>query len=647
VFRAGVELIQLDVSVLNDKREPVRGLTLQDFTVLENGVPRPIRAFTAVDLPARTRASEPAWAGAAPPDIATNQIGGQDGRLVMILMDRSIPHEQPTVTARKIATGAVEALGPHDMGALVSTSGGVPQLLTADRARLIEAINRRDWSTDSDVFPWRLIATNTADSALSDGRCLCGLCVLETITAISNGVRAAPRKRKVLLFIGAGVFVQSGPRAMAADVGCDNRLRDARRTMFDSLALSNLTVHSIDPRGLVTLGPQTRASTRGGFDRPVRSGPFERLEAQREETTELLATQGTLQVLPEQTGGRAVMNTNAPEQTVPDILRESEAYYVLGFERGTAGRAEVPRALEVKVARTGLHVHAQRQYVLPSGEHVSSSGSGSSPAPTPLESALRGLLPAADRPLTLAVAAFASLDGPKVTVTVSVDATSFTDTDRTSLPFDIGVSAVDQMGREVASAKQTATVLLPPIVSDSPESTRRTRNLELQTHLDLEPGDYELRAAVMDQSRGRVASVFSQLLVPAFADAPLSLSGLVIGTRESTDSDPAAPLLPIVPTTQRAFHPEDQVWAFLQVYEGTQRTDALQPVSLRTTVVDEHGRMASDESVTLAKTAFVTRRAGHRITLPLEQLAPGRYLLRIEATLGRQTASRAVPFVVE
>ena len=57
-FRAGVELIQLDVAVLDNKREPVRGLTASDFTVLDNGVETPIRAFTPVELAPRIRTSE-------------------------------------------------------------------------------------------------------------------------------------------------------------------------------------------------------------------------------------------------------------------------------------------------------------------------------------------------------------------------------------------------------------------------------------------------------------------------------------------------------------------------------------------------------------------------------------------------------------
>ena len=66
-FRSGVELVQLDVAVLDEQRRPVRGLTADEFTVLENGVRRPIRTFSAVDIPARTRAQEPVWAKDAAP----------------------------------------------------------------------------------------------------------------------------------------------------------------------------------------------------------------------------------------------------------------------------------------------------------------------------------------------------------------------------------------------------------------------------------------------------------------------------------------------------------------------------------------------------------------------------------------------------
>jgi hypothetical protein len=44
-FRDRVDLVQLDVSVLDRDRRPVRGLTSKDFTVFEDGKPQVICIF--------------------------------------------------------------------------------------------------------------------------------------------------------------------------------------------------------------------------------------------------------------------------------------------------------------------------------------------------------------------------------------------------------------------------------------------------------------------------------------------------------------------------------------------------------------------------------------------------------------------------
>ena len=49
-FRVGVDVVQVDVSVLDQSRRPVRNLTATDFTVLEDGKARPIVAFVPVEL---------------------------------------------------------------------------------------------------------------------------------------------------------------------------------------------------------------------------------------------------------------------------------------------------------------------------------------------------------------------------------------------------------------------------------------------------------------------------------------------------------------------------------------------------------------------------------------------------------------------
>src|SRR5690349_3434528 len=91
-FKTGVQLVRLDVSVLDEKRQPVRGLQASDFTILEDGQARPIRSFQAIDA----AAAAPRMAPVTPipaHTVATNQIGNDTSRLIFILMDRSIPAE--------------------------------------------------------------------------------------------------------------------------------------------------------------------------------------------------------------------------------------------------------------------------------------------------------------------------------------------------------------------------------------------------------------------------------------------------------------------------------------------------------------------------------------------------------------------------
>jgi VWFA-related protein len=632
-FRAGVELIQLDVAVLDGKRQPVRGLSAADFTVLENGVARPIRAFTPVELAPRTRSTEAVWAAEVPADVATNQVGQQDGRLVIILMDRSIPVQQPTIVARRIATAAVEALGPHDLAAVVSTSNGAVQNLTADRARLLRAINHGDPSTG--ISPEQEVIMGKLDP-LSDPRCLCGLCVLETITRVADALQDTPRRRKVLFFIGSSMVWQASRSVAAAsqDTGCEVPLKDARNAMFAAVDRANLTVHSVDPQGLVNLGPQTRAGAPGGFDRPVASGPAIRLQQQQNDTRDSIGGRQSLEVLPDRTGGRTVVGQNNPEAAVPAIFQESEAYYVLGFERGASDRPNSPRSIEVKVGPKGLRVYAQRQYVVPADQPNASASPAGRGAPASNQDALGRLLPVAGLPLALTVTTFASPDSTKAIVRLSVDAGAFTHADGTAAPLEIAVMAVDGTGKPLASARQTSTI--PGLHPASGEVVE----VYVASQLALAAGDYGIRAAVSDPATGKVASVFSEVTVPQFDTARLSLSSVNVDLATAPSARAAA-------TMRRVFRRPDQVRAVLQIYQGTDRNDTIAQVSMRVQILDAKGAAVRDQSLSFPENAFAKRRADCVITLPLAALPPGEYLLKLEASMERHLSGRALRFVVE
>ena len=144
-FRTGVDAVQIDVSVLDKDRRPVRGLTAADFTVLEDGKPRQIVGFSAVELPPLPAAVAPAGIDTVPPDVVRNDL--PDGRIVVILLDPFLERvmvpgrvtiaDPPGITAlRATAVSIVNGLGPGDLAAVGHTIYGVPQNFTTDKARL-------------------------------------------------------------------------------------------------------------------------------------------------------------------------------------------------------------------------------------------------------------------------------------------------------------------------------------------------------------------------------------------------------------------------------------------------------------------------------------------------------------------------------
>jgi hypothetical protein len=135
------------------------------------------------------------------PDVITNDIR-PEGRLVVIMLDWSIRFLDQQL-ARRIAAAAVDQLGPDDLAAVVFTSAfannGTPQNFTADRARLLSAINRpfAMGLTNPPIGPSH-DPRNGNDVMLDDpegnesGDCMCRVCVAEAIANVADTVRDVP-----------------------------------------------------------------------------------------------------------------------------------------------------------------------------------------------------------------------------------------------------------------------------------------------------------------------------------------------------------------------------------------------------------------------------------------------------------------------
>ncbi len=639
VFRASVDLVQIDVSVLDKNRHPVTGLTAADFTVLEDGKARPIASFTPVDLPRRQPAPEAAaaaWTRDVAPDVATN-AAPLEGRLVVIMFDWSIRREdQPE--ARRIATAAVNAMGPGDQAAVLfsnpARTAGTPQNFTADRARLLDAINR-PMAAAIKAGPADDIR-NVNGAMIDDpegyesGDCSCRRCVMEDVTQIANLVRDVPGRRKVLLFIGTffqgfepvsltgatpqppgvspfrpppGEFVQptiiSASKTLNLWPGwCAGVLNAARNDMQRATGLANLTIDAVDPAGAPSPG-----------DDPM--GGSTQFQMKRLDD---------LHVMPDITGGRTIVNTNAPDEQIPSLLDESGSYYLIGFERASGVNDGKLHSIDVKVKRQGVDVHTR------SGYYASNELAAiRAPETLPIAKSLDRVLPESDIALAAEAAPFASTGGPHASVAVVVNVHdpvpagpgggAASSPRPATVTNHVLAALFDAQGRSVASSQESVTLT---------EREGGPGIYEIFSRLPSDPGRYEVRIAV-DAGANHRGTVYTFVDVPDFAKEPISMSGIILHREPAVPAPPAdifSDVLPLAPTATRDFARTDRVTALVNLYEAASVPNA--SVSVRARIVDVHNRVVFTDASSLEAGRFgASRPAAYQVDLPLLALDAG------------------------
>jgi VWFA-related protein len=597
-FRSRVDLIHLDVSVLDRNRRPVKGLGPADFTVLENGVSQAISAFSAVDIP-DAEPPKAAWMRDVAPDVRTNE-DLRERRLFLILIDDAATELWPLVTknVRESALRVIDRLHPSDLAAVVFTRNNKnSQDFTADRGRLRSAIETFSGGS-REGMPEMYFRMS-----------------VEVVMRAVQSLADLPDRRKSIVYIGEGVPVDlelaAAPAAMGlsesgfstiSQRGAMGQLTHMMSLAFQAAARANINVYTIDACGF-------RVETLTGKCRPGLEVDY-------------------LINLAAATNGRAGVNSNDLEPAVDAIFIENASYYLLGYQAADLRQDGKHRRIEVQVGRPGVEVRARNGYVAEKADVVAKRKADL--ASRPLGAALAGILPKSDLPLQLTAVPFA-VPGKKeagVAVILGVRQPIRDTKARTTEKVDLVVRAFDTNGKSFGATNLRADVTIRADASGLAE-------YEVLSRIDLKPGRYQLRTAANVGSLGTAGSLYYDVVVPDFMDAPLSLSALVL-------SSPAAPivaprdalktLIPIVPTTKRTFRPADQAAAFVRVYQGGRKPMVAVPV--RVQLRNDANVLIVDRIEELSAASFSTGRAADlNVALPLSRLAPGAYLLTFEALL--------------
>ncbi|MDR1990759.1 MAG: VWA domain-containing protein, partial [Acidobacteriaceae bacterium] len=122
-FRVDVEYVEVDALVSDKNGQFVRGLTKDDFQVLEDGKPQSITNFSLVDIPIE-QPTRPLFASAPiERDVQSNERPF-DGRVYVMVLDDYHVDVTRTARVRASARQFIERnLGANDLMAIIFTGG--------------------------------------------------------------------------------------------------------------------------------------------------------------------------------------------------------------------------------------------------------------------------------------------------------------------------------------------------------------------------------------------------------------------------------------------------------------------------------------------------------------------------------------------
>jgi len=612
-FRAGVDLVTLDVAVVDNRGRPVTDLTQADFEIQENGVPQTVATFLPVHVPPPPPTTA-VWEQSVSSDVVVNDRD-ESRLIVLVIDDATLPFDQWMFQAAKTAARTfIEQLGPADRAAVVFTRDNRnAQDFTTDKSKLRAAVERTSMG-----FLGMGPGSNVLGSAKGPvaGSLTSDLYYyrssVETLAQVAEYLAVVPLRRKAIVWLSIGAPMSTevlaevtliGGGASPLDNAAQQALLRALRRALDRAQRANVAIFPISPAGLGGIGAYNRRNPRaqlpGGFN-------------------DFLLT------VAENTGGRAVININDLRPGVAQVFAETGSYYLLGYVPAPKGRDGSYRRLTVKVRRPGVEVRARSGYFVTPPEAAPDED-----MPLGL-SAISGVLPSAGLPLRGVATGVVGPDGvAAAVVTLGMERAALPGTPNG--PLTVTTHVFDPEGRPRGTYSQEAPVC---------ESAGWC---ELSFGLPLASGRHALRVSVAHEASQQAGSVYLDVAIPDPGRRSVSLSGIVLDVVPSgvraTDASVRA-LVPVVPTTRRDVATTDRATAFFRIHQGGTR--AMVPVVRTVTLVDAHDATVLTQSDTLPVSVFsAARTVDQHLALPIETLAPGRYLLTVRVQAVGASANTA------
>ncbi|HXG55043.1 MAG TPA: VWA domain-containing protein [Vicinamibacterales bacterium] len=319
-FKAGAELVRVDVTVNDSRGRAVTNLTADDFTIEEDGVPQTIQSFKFVELTGQRVPGDDLSLTISSRQHGATEVARDDVRVFLIFWDEY--HISPFVAADVMRLELVRFLrtmiGPTDVIALMDAWTPMSDLqFTRDHDELAFAVSKLQGRQG--VF---LPARNAAEEnqmqharSLPLARAQVAASALKSAMTHLGSLRQG---RSSVIYVGTDFFL--GGDSFMSTMELINAANDA-----------NVAFYNISPAGL-----QTRGGTRPGILRDLASN----------------------------TGGEA-LRTNAPSVAFRQVVEQARASYLLGYAPTPQRMDGKFHKIKVKVKRPGIEIRARNGYWAP------------------------------------------------------------------------------------------------------------------------------------------------------------------------------------------------------------------------------------------------------------------------------------------
>ncbi len=651
-FRTDINFVRVDVIVTTKKGEPVLDLAQKDFQVWEDGQPQQVESFKLFKIDAMTQTT-PARPIRSLFD-EESEAQRSDVRLFAFFLDDYHVRRGNGMRAR-IALGNFvrTSIAPQDMvGIMYPLTPTADVVMGRNHESLAKAIEQFD-GRKYDYTPRNQFEDQYANypaSIVEQVRNDVSLSALKGLVIKLGGLREG-RKALVLMSEGYTDYLPPQMRTFnsqikgtgSADPFAGDSMNEQRerffnqaemmsrlKDVFDLCNRNNVSIYAVDPRGL--------AAFEGDIDEGAAGISL---------TTDkemLRLTMDSIQVLAENTDGRAIVNTNDLDKGMRQIIRDQSAYYLIGYNSTRAPSDGKFHQIKVKVARPGVEVRHRQGYVAFTKEDLTRALTPSRPdRPKDVDAALASVVtpPRGDYIRSWLGMSRGSNGKTKLTFVwepaPAGSGTKREDPAKVTLTV-IGPDGAPYFRGKSPSAGTGATVSEGMISVDGPppSETAGIRRPHVVT-FEVPPGKVQMKVAVEGEGSMTLDSDARELNVPDLSAPDVSLSTpAVFRARTGPEAQALGKDPNAVPTIAREFRRTERLVIRSQAYgPGTD----VPAVTAR--LLNRSGTPMQDLPVPIPPASGAVQ-----LDLPLSGLAPGEYLVELKAKGAVGEAKQLIAFRV-